>query len=148
MVRKIKKTLKYSILEKERKKLNRIYVEDHQMSYNLSHLESIVMDGLQSIFSRLAVNTSGEFAPHLLIPVKGIPWHERPVDNAMLRDSLKVDASGAIPTCIGTYIEAYVDGYVHSSIILEPTKDILSLMDQYQGEYQISKIWDISLQKR
>jgi hypothetical protein len=87
------------------------------------------MDGLHSIFPGLVINTSGGFVPHLPIPVKGIPWHERPVDNAMLRDSLKVDASGAMPTCIGTYIEAYVDGYVHSSLILEPTKDILSWMD-------------------
>ena len=87
------------------------------------------MDGLQDIFPRLVVNPSGEFAPHLLIPVEGIPWHERPVDNAMLRDSMKVDASGVTPTCIGTYIEAYVDGYVHSSLILEPTKDILLWMD-------------------
>ena len=114
------------IADKEREEINRAYVKNHQKSYNPAHLESIVMDGFHSIFPGLVVNTSGEFAPHLLIPVKGIPWHERPVDNAMLRDSLKVDFSGAIPTCIGTYIEAYVDGYVHSSIILEPTKDILS----------------------
>jgi hypothetical protein len=62
-----------TIVNKERKKLNRAYVEDHQKSYNPAHLESIVIDGLQSIFPRLEVNTSGEFAPHLLIPVEGIP---------------------------------------------------------------------------
>jgi len=89
------------------------------------------MDGLQSIFPRLAVNILGELAPHLLIPVKGIPWSERPVDNAMLRDSMKVVASGDIPTHTGTYIEAYVDDDVYSSIILEPTKDILSWMDMH-----------------
>ena len=52
-----------------------------------------------------------------------------PVDNAMLRDLMKVVASGDIPTFTGTYIEAYVDEDVYSSIILEPTKDILSWMD-------------------
>ena len=62
-----------TIAHKERRKLNRIYVEDHQMSYNPAQLGSIVLDGLQNIFPRLAVNTSGEFAPHLLIPAEGIP---------------------------------------------------------------------------
>jgi hypothetical protein len=125
-----------TIALKERRKINRTYVEDHQMSYNPAQLESIVMDGLRSIYPRLAVKTLGEFAPHLLIPVKDIPWNEKPVDNAMLRDSMKVVASGDIPTYTGTFIEAYVDGDVYSTLILEPTKDILSWMDQYQGEYQ------------
>ena len=42
---------------------------------------------------------------------------------------MKVVASGDIPTYTGTYIEACVDGNVYSSLILEPTKDILSWMD-------------------
>jgi hypothetical protein len=115
--------------EDERRESNQLYVREHQKEYNPAHLESLVTDGLQGIFPGLVDHLSKELAPHCLIPVQSIPWHERPVDNAMLRNSLRVDASGAIPTCIGTYIEAYVDGYVHSSLILEPTKDILWWMD-------------------
>ena len=51
---------------------------------------------------------------------------------------MNVVASGDIPTFTGTYIEAYVDGDVYSSIILEPTKDIISWMDLHNDikEYQ------------
>ena len=89
------------------------------------------MNGLQSIYPRLAVKTLGEFAPHLLlpiedIPIEGIPWNEKPVDNAMLRDSMNVAARGDIPTYTGTFIEAYVCEDVYSSQILEPSKNILS----------------------
>ena len=39
-----------TIAPKERRKINRIYVEDHQMSYKPAQLESITMDGLRDIF--------------------------------------------------------------------------------------------------
>ena len=42
---------------KERRKINRIYVEDHQMSYNPAQLESITMEGLRDIFRGLVVTT-------------------------------------------------------------------------------------------
>ncbi len=102
------------------------------MSYSPAQLESITMDGLRDIFRGSAVTALGEFAPYLLLPFKDIRWYEKPADNAMLRDSMSVVASGNIPTYTGTYIEACVGDDVYSTLVLESTKNILSWMDLHE----------------